>query len=81
VKETIWTVNPVKGQDVINLLDLPDYKDRVQYFPIKNRTFTLRLSNVTREDEGMYCIRIITNEEAQRYLGFPGIELNVTGTV
>ncbi|KAG1955875.1 B-cell receptor CD22-like [Pimephales promelas] len=78
VTKTFWTVNPVKGQDVINLLDLPDYKDRVHYFPNKNRTFALRLSNVTGEDEGMYCFRIITNEEAQRYLGFPGIELNVT---
>ncbi|KAG1955976.1 B-cell receptor CD22-like [Pimephales promelas] len=78
VKETFWIVNPVKDQEFINLLDLPDYRGRVQYFPNKNRTFILRLSNVRREDEGIYCFRIITNEEAQRYLGFPGIELNVT---
>jgi len=81
VKETFWIVNPAKGQEFINLLDLPDYRGRVQYLPNKNRTFIFRLINVRREDEGIYCFRILTNEEKERYLGFPGIELNVTGTV
>lgn len=80
VTEAFWAVNPVKGK-AINLLDLPDYEGRVQYFPIKDRTFALRLSNVRHEDEGMYCIRIMTNVEIERYLGYPGIQLNVTGTV
>ncbi|RXN29474.1 B-cell receptor CD22-like protein [Labeo rohita] len=26
----------------------------------------------------MYCLRIVTNEEKQRFLGFPGIDLKVT---
>ncbi|RXN05951.1 B-cell receptor CD22-like protein [Labeo rohita] len=38
----------------------------------------MSLSNVTHEDKGMYCLRIVTNEEKQRFLGFPGIDLKVT---
>ncbi|RXN36944.1 B-cell receptor CD22-like protein [Labeo rohita] len=26
----------------------------------------------------MYCLRILTNEEKERYLGYPGIDLKVT---
>ncbi|XP_056090306.1 B-cell receptor CD22-like isoform X2 [Rhinichthys klamathensis goyatoka] len=77
VTEIFWVKNPGKDK-VINLLNLPDYRGRVEYFPSKDRTFILRLSNVRREDEGNYCIRILTNEERERFLGFPGIELSVT---
>ncbi|XP_073697977.1 pregnancy-specific beta-1-glycoprotein 5-like [Garra rufa] len=77
VTERFWIVNPTQGK-TINLLDLPDYKGRVQFFQNKDGIFFLKLSNVTHEDEGMYCLRILTNEDKQRYLGFPGIELNVT---
>jgi len=81
VIKTFWTVNPAKGERIINLLNLPDYRDRVQYFPNKDRTFTFKLSNVRREDEGIYCFRITTNVEREKILGFPGIELKVAGTV
>ncbi len=80
VTETYWTVNPVKGE-AINLLNHPDYRDRVQFFKNTGGIFFLRLSYVTHEDEGQYCLRILTNEEKERYLGFPGIELRVTGRV
>ncbi|XP_067296813.1 B-cell receptor CD22-like [Pseudorasbora parva] len=73
--EIFWTVNPVKGE-AINLLDRPDYRGRVQYIQ-KDQTSLLKLSNVRREDEGMYCLRIVTNEEKQRFVRFPGIELKV----
>ncbi|XP_016417060.1 B-cell receptor CD22-like [Sinocyclocheilus rhinocerous] len=77
VTETFWTVNPVKGKEPVNLLDHPDYKGRVQYLPDKEqRAFVLKLSNVSHQDEGRYCLRIVAKED--RYLGYPGIELNVT---
>lgn len=79
VTETFWTVNPKKDMS-INLLNHPDYSGRVQYFQNKG-LFFLSLSNVTHEDEGQYCLRILTNVEKQRYLGHPGIELKVTGRV
>ncbi|CAM4468509.1 unnamed protein product [Leuciscus chuanchicus] len=78
VTEAFWTVNPVKDENRINLLDLLDYRGRVEYLPIKDKNFVLKLSNVRREDEGMYCIRILTKVERERYLGYPGIQLNVT---
>uniref|UniRef100_A0A8C1SME6 Ig-like domain-containing protein n=1 Tax=Cyprinus carpio TaxID=7962 RepID=A0A8C1SME6_CYPCA len=77
VAERFWIVNPNKDES-INLLNHPDYSGRVQYSPDKEQTCVLKLSNVTHEDEGMYCIRIVANVEKQRYLGFPGIDLKVT---
>uniref|UniRef100_A0A8C1N1X7 Ig-like domain-containing protein n=1 Tax=Cyprinus carpio TaxID=7962 RepID=A0A8C1N1X7_CYPCA len=47
-------------------------RGRVQFFQNKEGMFFLRLSNVTHEDEGMYCLRILTDVEKQRFLGFPG---------
>lgn len=76
VTEIFWTVNPNKDT-IINLLNHPDYSDRVQYFQNKG-IFFLGLSNVTHEDEGQYCLRILTEEGKQRFLGYPGIELKVT---
>ncbi len=80
VTETFWTVNPNKDTS-INLLNHPDYSDRVRFFQNKEGIFFLGLSNVTHEDEGQYCLKILTNEEKERFLGYPGIELKVTGRV
>ncbi|KAK7161124.1 hypothetical protein R3I94_003953 [Phoxinus phoxinus] len=76
VTEDFWIVNPDKDKNHINLLNLPDYRGRVQYFPNKDRSFALKLSNVRREDEGKYYYKIMTKELG--YLGFPGIKLKVT---
>ncbi|CAM4468495.1 unnamed protein product [Leuciscus chuanchicus] len=76
VTEAFWIVNPVKDKNDINLLNHSDYRGRVHYFPIKDRTFALTLSNVRYEDERMYWYKIIAKELI--YLGFPGIELKVT---
>ncbi len=80
VTEIFWTVNPTPIMS-INLLNRSDYSDRVQYFQNKEGLFLLRLSNVTHEDEGQYCLRILTEEEKEIFLGHPGIELKVTGRV
>ncbi len=80
VTETFWTVNPVKGEELVNLLNHPDYRDRVQFFQ-EDQTHVLSLSNVKHEDKGQYYLRILTNEVKQRYLGYPGIVLKVTGRV
>ncbi|XP_052402794.1 B-cell receptor CD22 isoform X1 [Carassius gibelio] len=76
VIKTFWIVNPVKGEETINLVDHPDYKGRVQYSQNKDGIFFLSLSNVTHKDEGMYCLRIVAKED--KYLFFPGIDLKVT---
>uniref|UniRef100_A0A672QZE1 Zgc:172106 n=1 Tax=Sinocyclocheilus grahami TaxID=75366 RepID=A0A672QZE1_SINGR len=77
VTQTFWTVNPSKNK-IINLLAHPVYRGRVQVFKNQDGMIFLHLSYVTHEYEGMYCLRILTNEKDERFLGFPGIELKVT---
>ncbi|XP_042573174.1 B-cell receptor CD22-like isoform X2 [Cyprinus carpio] len=76
VTERFWIVNPIKDKEPVNLLNHPDYSGRVQYSPDKEQTCVLKLSNVTHEDEGMYCLKIVAKED--KYLFFPGIDLKVT---
>ncbi|XP_051559434.1 B-cell receptor CD22-like isoform X2 [Myxocyprinus asiaticus] len=78
VTKTFWTRNPHYSKQTLDLYYDPHYKDRVMYYLGKYQTFSLKLSNVADEDEGMYCFRILTNVEHQRYLGMPGIKLKVT---
>ncbi|KAK3530215.1 hypothetical protein QTP86_018252, partial [Hemibagrus guttatus] len=54
------------------------YSDRVQYLTDEQNHFSLRLSDVKKTDEHMYYFRITTNEEKERFLGFPGVTLTVT---
>ncbi|XP_051993429.1 B-cell receptor CD22 [Xyrauchen texanus] len=77
VTKTLWTINLVHGKDNTDLIDDPHYNGRIEYFHNKEM-FSLKLSNVTDQDESMYCIKIITNVEKEKWLGYPGIDLKVT---
>ncbi|XP_065130488.1 uncharacterized protein [Paramisgurnus dabryanus] len=68
-----WTIDPVKDED---LSEVPEYKGRVEYILYEKQNFILKLSNITYEDENVYCTRIITNVE--KILGYPGVQLKVT---
>ncbi|KAL1281685.1 hypothetical protein QQF64_000488 [Cirrhinus molitorella] len=66
-------------KEFINLTEYPEYKDRVEY--IENRqskAATLRLHNVTENDEHEYCFRLITNNDKGKWTGKPGIQLSVS---
>ncbi|KAK3530053.1 hypothetical protein QTP86_011065 [Hemibagrus guttatus] len=54
------------------------YSDRVQYLTDEQNHFSLRLSDVKKTDEHMYCFRITTNIEIDKFMGFPGVKLTVT---
>ncbi|XP_065151126.2 uncharacterized protein [Paramisgurnus dabryanus] len=71
-----WTIDPVKDED---LSEVPEYKGRFKYILDKKQNVILRLSNITDEDEHVYYMKIVTNVEKEKYLGYPGIQLNVTG--
>ncbi|TRY86108.1 hypothetical protein DNTS_030191 [Danionella cerebrum] len=71
-----WIVNPSPG-NALNLMEHPSYQGRVEFFE-KNQSLSLRLSNVSREDDGMYCIRILAKKPSQSHMQYPGIVLNVT---
>ncbi|XP_073716276.1 uncharacterized protein [Misgurnus anguillicaudatus] len=78
ITKIFWTIDPVKDKETPNLSEVPEYKDRVEYILDKKQNFILKLSNITDKDEHMYCIRIVTNVEKEKYLGYPGVQLKVT---
>ncbi|XP_037399360.1 B-cell receptor CD22-like isoform X1 [Pygocentrus nattereri] len=79
VVKRFWAINPAKNVEPVDLTTDPEYSGRTEYFEGGNKLFYLKLMNVTERDEHMYCIRITTNIESQRYLFYPGVTLNVTG--
>ncbi|XP_053085869.1 sialoadhesin-like [Pangasianodon hypophthalmus] len=78
VKKAFWLINPVPGIEPTDLRNEPGYSDRVEYLGDEQKHFSLRLRDVKKTDEHMYCFRIITNEEKEKFLGFPGVTLTVT---
>ncbi|XP_060716484.1 B-cell receptor CD22-like [Tachysurus vachellii] len=78
VRERFWVINPIKGKEWTDLYNEPGYSGRVMYLTDVQNHFPLRLSDVKKIDKQMYCFRIRTNEDKERYQGFPGVTLNVT---
>ncbi|XP_076841991.1 B-cell receptor CD22-like isoform X2 [Brachyhypopomus gauderio] len=78
VTEAFWYIDPVKGGDTTSLLNLPEYSNRVQFYNDTQQHFSLRLTNVTKEDEHQYCFRVETHTASERWAGTPGINLKVT---
>nr|XP_055062404.1 uncharacterized protein LOC129445257 [Misgurnus anguillicaudatus] len=78
ITKIFWTIDPVKDEETPDLSEDPEYKDRVKYILDKKQNLILKLSNVTDKDEHKYYMKIVTNVEKQEYLGYPGVQLNVT---
>ncbi|KAF4116699.1 hypothetical protein G5714_004188 [Onychostoma macrolepis] len=55
-----------------------EYSQRLQYLGDKQQNCTIRLSHVTQKDEHMYYFRFTTNVTKGRWVGRPGVTLNVT---
>ncbi|KAI5630136.1 B-cell receptor CD22-like [Silurus asotus] len=77
VTNRFWFINPVKGVEPTDLRNEPGYSGRVEYLGDKQNHFSLRLSDVKKSDEHMYCFRF--NTTGKGYMGYPGIILRVTG--
>ncbi|XP_046693936.1 B-cell receptor CD22-like isoform X2 [Silurus meridionalis] len=71
-----WFINPVKSKEPTDLRNESGYSGRVEYLGDKQNHFSLRLSDVKKSDEHMYCFRFITTGKG--YMGLPGITLRVT---
>ncbi|XP_046694266.1 cell adhesion molecule 2-like [Silurus meridionalis] len=71
-----WFINPVTGVEVTDLRNESGYSGRVEYLGDKQNHFSLRLSDVKKSDEHMYCFRFRTTKD--KYQGVPGITLRVT---
>ncbi|KAK3511201.1 hypothetical protein QTP70_032252 [Hemibagrus guttatus] len=80
VKEKYWLLNPVKGKEPTDLRNEPGYSGRVQYLTDEQNHFSLRLSDVKKTDEHMYCVRalVLIKKKNDKYLFFPGVTLTVT---
>ncbi|XP_053085876.1 B-cell receptor CD22-like [Pangasianodon hypophthalmus] len=78
VMNRFWLINPVPGIEPTDLRNESGYSGRVEYLGDEQNHFSLRLSDVKKTDEHMYCLRIITNDQKERWMGVPGVTLTVT---
>ncbi|XP_066511432.1 B-cell receptor CD22-like [Hoplias malabaricus] len=79
VQSAFWTKQwPVNGVEPPDLLNDPEYRDRVQFTGDKQHNCTLRLRDVTEKDQSKYYFRFITDRTGGKYQGAGGVDLSVT---
>ncbi|KAF5906472.1 B-cell receptor CD22-like, partial [Clarias magur] len=78
VTKTFWLINPVEGTQETDLRNVSGYSGRVEYLGDEQKHFSLRLSDLKKTDEQEYYFKIRTNVDAERWMGKPGVTLNVT---
>ncbi|KAK7161068.1 hypothetical protein R3I94_003905 [Phoxinus phoxinus] len=79
IKEAFWSNTLVKyNGDFPDLSNDTEYSQRLQYLGDKQQNCTVRLSHVTLKDEHMYYFRFITDKRDGKWIGDPGVTLNVT---
>ncbi|KAL0202743.1 hypothetical protein M9458_000761, partial [Cirrhinus mrigala] len=74
--KVFWTKNTVKGKELPDLSEDPEYNQRLQYLGDKQQNCTIRLNHVTQKDEHEYCFRFITDKPDGT--GYPRVNLTVT---
>ncbi|KAK9981674.1 hypothetical protein ABG768_001198 [Culter alburnus] len=79
IRKVFWTKGTViKGEESPDLSNDPEYSQRLQYLGNKQQICTMRLSHVTLKDSRMYYFRFTTNVTGGKWIGRPGVTLNVT---
>ncbi|XP_039503627.1 B-cell receptor CD22-like [Pimephales promelas] len=79
IEKVFWTKGPViSGVELLDLSNDTEYSQRLQYLGDKQQDCTVRLSHVTLKDSHMYYFKFITNITEGRWIGKPGVTLNVT---
>ncbi|XDV16407.1 hypothetical protein PO909_016136, partial [Leuciscus waleckii] len=80
IMKVFWTKGPIlRGVELLDLSEDPEYSQRLQYLGDKQQNCTVRLSHVTLKDEHMYYFRFITDKADGKWIGDPGVTLTVTG--
>ncbi|XP_049325445.1 uncharacterized protein LOC125785600 [Astyanax mexicanus] len=81
VKTAFWTKSlpPDSSIDPPDLLNDPEYRDRVQYLGDKQHDCKLSLRDVREDDQRRYYFRFITDIPEGKYQGTNGVYLSVTG--
>ncbi|XP_066518219.1 sialic acid-binding Ig-like lectin 12 [Hoplias malabaricus] len=79
VQRAFWTKEwPVNGVEPPDLLNDPEYRNRVQFTGDKQHNCTLRLRDVTEKDQSKYYFRFITDQTGGKWQGLNGVDLSVT---
>ncbi|XP_056128027.1 B-cell receptor CD22-like [Rhinichthys klamathensis goyatoka] len=79
IKKVFWTKGPIlRGVELPDLSNDPEYSQRLQYLGDKQQNCTVRLSHVTLKDSHMYYFRFITDKPDGKWNGVPGVTLTVT---
>ncbi|XP_037399182.1 uncharacterized protein LOC108413703 [Pygocentrus nattereri] len=78
VRKAFWTKEWGQGSEPRDLSEDPEYRGRVKYIGDKQHNCTLRLSDVTENDQRRYYFRFLTHEPGGRYQGADGVYLSVT---
>nr|XP_001919202.4 B-cell receptor CD22-like [Danio rerio] len=79
IMKVFWNKDQVyNGVEFADLSEDPEYSQRLQYLGDKQQNCTIRLSHVTKKDEGQYYFRFTTNVANQKWTGIPGVILSVT---
>ncbi|CAM4447071.1 unnamed protein product [Leuciscus chuanchicus] len=77
ITKVFWTKRSViKGEQVPDLSEDPEYRQRLQYLGDKQQNCTVRLSHVTLKDEDKYYCSFITDQ--YKRIHYPGVTLTVT---
>ncbi|KAI5089723.1 B-cell receptor CD22 [Silurus meridionalis] len=76
VVKALWGLPPNKGKELHDLSNEPGYSGRVEYLGDEVSYISLRLSDVQKSDENMYCFKLIIDDSPYQYC--PGFTLNVT---
>uniref|UniRef100_A0AAY5ER61 Ig-like domain-containing protein n=2 Tax=Electrophorus electricus TaxID=8005 RepID=A0AAY5ER61_ELEEL len=80
VTDTFWVIDPVKDVESVDLYKRTEFSGRIHYLGDKQQNFSFRLSNVTNDDQHMYCFRVSVNTpvKTDKYLYYPGVQLHIT---
>ncbi|XP_056311241.1 B-cell receptor CD22-like [Danio aesculapii] len=78
IMEAYWSKDPTDWQNLPDLSKNSEYSQRLQYLGDKQQNCTVRLSHVTKNDEGQYYFRFISNVSSGRFTGPSGVRLSVT---
>nr|XP_021333840.1 sialoadhesin-like [Danio rerio] len=80
IVNVFWTKEKDRKEkeDHPDLLEDPEYSQRLQYLGDEQKYSTIRLSQVTKKDEHRYFCRIITNKPGGKWIDVTGVRLSVT---
>ncbi|XP_051561509.1 B-cell receptor CD22-like [Myxocyprinus asiaticus] len=78
IKKVFWTKLIEKGVEPPDLSDDTEYSQRIQYLGDKRQNCTIRLNDVTQKDSHKYYFRFITDKPDGRWIGYPGVTLDIT---